>query len=332
MAVIFTGLTLAPGGTATAPTTSTLKVLVLTDSTGAGWRAIIGSDGVASNDAAVSWTSDLRRQLGAEVCVAAFPGQGFNATGNGLVPPLGQTLGYVYLGVARNLAAYDLIICGHGQNDGTGNVTAQITAVVNQLLTGVAGTGTVIMGTPFTGLQKANIQAGIAASTTPARVAFADLSGFTYATTDGLHPDAVSGLAILGPGSAAIIRSTGLPVGALTGSETITTRRSTEPRRRRRSPPCSPYLGTGASSSSGVALSPLTPTHGSTWTGTITGLPTGAALYVESSDDTALTVTQSGTTATLIGVYEYAGSPTIVVQVTPSGGATTPYTFQLTVS
>ena len=206
-AVVFTGLTLGTGAMISAPGTAGLKVLVLTDSTGEGWHALAGSDAVASNDSAGSWIASLREKLGAEVGAVAFAGQGFGATGDGAVPSVGSTLGFVYSGVARDLTQFDAIVVVHGQNDGTNNVVSAITSVANALLAAAPSSTAIVFACPFTGLQKANITAALAACSSPARVAQVDPSGLTYPTTDTLHPNCVAGLGILGPKLGQLVRA-----------------------------------------------------------------------------------------------------------------------------
>ena len=222
-AIVFTGLTLAGGSTVGAPQKASLNGVVFGDSITEGFRNISGTAAtdVIDSDSLRGWAFDLRRQLGAEIGVVGFGGQGWGGGGVGSVPAFGAALGYFYSGAARTFTGLDFVVIAHGENDSTNNVTAQITSALNAIIAAVPSACAIYVLRPFSGKQAANLQAGIAACSAPSRVAYCDTTGTDVTGYDGVHPYASSNLITNGPLVASIIRTAAPSVGAVQSTDIV---------------------------------------------------------------------------------------------------------------
>ena len=209
-AVKFTGLTLASGASVFAPIAAPLNILALGDSITEGYRTVNSSASadVDWSDSTLGWAFMLGELLGAEIGIVGFGGQGWNVGGVGSVPSFPNTYGYLYSGQARAFTpAPNLIVINMGQNDGTNNTVANVTAVLNGLLAACPTTPIAVLE-PFSGNQAANLQSGIAACNAPSRVHYVGTAGWFDATlsTDGLHPLGIANRRTLGPNVAAALQ------------------------------------------------------------------------------------------------------------------------------
>ena len=132
------GITLAQGSSTTLPYAAPWTVAVFGDSIVEGVRTVnqTASNDTDQNDAALGWAYQLGRQMGAEVGVIGFGGQGFTVTGSGNVPIFPTSYSLMSSGVARSTTQVpQLIVINMGTNDPTTtNVTTAATNVLNGLI------------------------------------------------------------------------------------------------------------------------------------------------------------------------------------------------------
>lgn len=208
--VALTGIILDSTKVLSKPGQRPLIGYVFGDSITEGLKSLSSSeDTVNSSNGMQSYASILGPALGAEIGVIGFSGQGFSNQGDGSVPVFGSTYNLIYAGVTRTfLPAPDFIVINQGTNDGSNNTIAAATGVLNGLLAATPSTTKVFVLRPFNGNQASNLQAAIAACTTPARVYYIDTTGFfTSANSgDGLHPYGWENITHIGPAVAGAIR------------------------------------------------------------------------------------------------------------------------------
>lgn len=210
-AVVLTGITLATGGVLSLPTANQLNLLYYGDSITEGVRTVNGTatNDTDRNDASQGWAYRSAELLGAEAGVVGFGATGLITAGSGGVPAITTSYNLLYSGVSRVFTpAPDAIVINEGTNDGVGATTTAVTALLNGLLAATPATTKIIILRPFNGNQAANLQAGIAASTTPARCIYVDTTGyFTTANSfDALHPYGIENITHIAPLVAKAVR------------------------------------------------------------------------------------------------------------------------------
>lgn len=222
-AVKLTGIEVAPSTcTTVAIEQRTLNVLCFGDSITEGVRALNNSstDDTDKNDATQGYAYRLGELLGAEVGVVGFGGLGFNATGSGSVPVLSSSWNLLYTGQARDVATTppDLIVINLATNDSS-SVTAAATTALNAMLAATPSATQIAVMRPFNGNRASELQAAIAACTTPDRVTYIDTTGWfdSADASDSLHPYGYTHVATLGPLLAEAVRTQGL-IGGGAGS------------------------------------------------------------------------------------------------------------------
>ncbi len=210
--LVFTGLTLATGASVAAPLAAPLKLLVFGDSVTEGIRTLgeAATTDPDRNDALSGWAYRLGALLGAEVGVVGFGGLGVTAAGSGNVPALATSWSSLYAGASRSLAAPpDLMVLDIGTNDGTTDITAAMTGLLNALLAACPATPIAVLR-PFNGAEATTLQAAIAASAAPAQVHWIDTTGLLNPALGvdslGLHPSGPNNLAAIAPGLATLLR------------------------------------------------------------------------------------------------------------------------------
>lgn len=209
--VVLTGITLATGGTLSAPSALTKTVWIYGDSITEGQNTIsLASAGneCISDDALTSYAYQQRLLLGAEVAVIGFGGAGVavGANSGSGVPALTATYNFLWSGQARSFTpAPDLIVINYGTNDGVqgvaaGTFQAAFQAVLQGLLGATPSRTLIAVLRPFGGYMASSIQAAIAAVGSP-RVTYVDTTGFfaTADSVDGIHPLGVANLGAIGP-------------------------------------------------------------------------------------------------------------------------------------
>ena len=211
-AVVLTSIALANGGVQSRPAILTRNVLCYGDSITEGYHTVSalaqGSD-TDGSDAALSWACALRRLLGAEIGVVGFGGTGLLNSGQGGVPPVGQSYIQLWSGAARSFSpSPSLIIINEGENDKAANAAtfqAAFQAFLTALLTSVPACPVAVLR-PFSGAQAAAIQAAIQVVGSP-RLHYWDPTGLfdTTLSTDGQHPLGVANLAGIAPGVAGLV-------------------------------------------------------------------------------------------------------------------------------
>lgn len=216
-AVVFNGITLAGGGVqSTVPTAKALKGLFFGDSIFNGVNSLNLStgDSTTRGRASMAYPFLMRDLLDMEVGVVGFGGQGWVTTGGGSVPVFPSTYASLFSGTARVLTGYDAIVINQGQNDVSAATSAQVTTVLNALIAATDRRTKIIILVPLSGRQAANLQAGIAACTAPARVSYVDTTGwFTAANSvDNVHPVGWEHQLSIAPKCAAALRPIIAPV------------------------------------------------------------------------------------------------------------------------
>lgn len=203
-AVKFTGITTSTGGISRAIQRKGLNVLVFGDSITEGVRTIFNSGTYSvGNDATQGWAYNLRENLGAEVGVVGFGGQGYTVLGGQDVPVFPTSYAEIFQDpisgnpIARSFttpAAPDLIFINMGTNDSaatSATVQADAIAVLNGLLAATPAKTMIVQIEPFNASQAAALQAAVAGCSTPSRVFYGDTTGL-YNSVDGsstgLHP------------------------------------------------------------------------------------------------------------------------------------------------
>jgi len=218
--VKFTGATCASTGVTTrAITASTKNILIYGDSITEGYKSLNTNTTPDGSDAEVVWSYLQRRLLGVEVGVVGFGAQGWINGGQGGVPALPTSYNLLWSGVSRSFTAPvpDLVVINMGTND-SADITTVYTTFLNTILA-LNSTTKIAAMLPFSGAHAAQIQAAIAACTTPPRVTYVDTTGWfnTADSSDGLHPYGFSSQTSLAPRLANALR----PI--LTGTGTATT-------------------------------------------------------------------------------------------------------------
>ena len=220
--VVFKGLTLDAGATLVAPLAAPKKLLIYGDSITEGVRTLgeAATNDTDRNDAMMGWAFRLGALLGAEVGVVGFGASGLSVTGSGNVPVLGTSYGLLYGGVSRSFSpAPDMVMFNEGTNDGSTNIVAAMTAVLNGIIAACPSTVVAVLR-PFNGNQVANLQAAIAACSAPASCHYVDTTGF-FNTAYGadslsLHPSGPNDLGLIAPQLATVLRPLLSPTGGTT--------------------------------------------------------------------------------------------------------------------
>ena len=214
-AVVFTGLTLAPGSAVVAPAALPCDILLYGDSVMEGVRTLdsTAASDTDRNDVTAGWSWYVGKALGCEFGIVAFGGSGLTVIGSGGVPPLISSFASIFAGQARTfLPVPSLIVVNDGANDA--NVAAPVfqtvfAATLRAILAATPAASPVAVMRTFLGFQAAPTVAAIRLVDSP-RVRYVDTTGFldkAYGVDDtGLHPSAANDQAMIGPLSAAGLR------------------------------------------------------------------------------------------------------------------------------
>lgn len=210
--VIFTGIGLATGAAVATPLAAPLNLLIYGDSITEGVRTLgeFAANDTDRNDATLGWAHRLGDLLGAEVGIVGFGAQGLAGGGSGNVPALGTSWNLLYAGTARSFTPQpDLILLNIGTNDGATNTTAAMTALLTALIGACPGKPIAVLR-PFNGNQAANLQAAIAACSSPTQCHYINTTGFfapAYGTDSiTLHPAGPNNTARIAPQIATALR------------------------------------------------------------------------------------------------------------------------------
>ena len=211
-AVSLTGILLDAGKILTTVPALPLKILYYGDSITEGVRTVNGTatNDTDRNDASQGWAYRSAEILGAEAGIVGFGATGLVTAGSGGVPAITASYNFLYSGVSRTFATIpDAIIINEGTNDGAAATTTAVTTLLNGLIAATPAATKIIVLRPFNGNQAANLQAGIAACTAPARCFYVDTTGyFTSANSfDATHPYGVENITHIAPLVATAIRS-----------------------------------------------------------------------------------------------------------------------------
>lgn len=215
-AVVFTGLTGNTTITTYPVRPRSMYGLLVGDSIAEGVRVLnrTAEGDTGRNDSRLAWAYPLGDLLGAEVGVVGFGGQGISNAGNGGVPQFSVAAPLMFAGANRDLSspkAPDFIVAHIGTNDSgsaDADVVADTRALLNYWLAGTPSTTRIFVMAGWLQRKATQIQAGIAASTTPARVTYIDTTGWWSPddSSDSLHPYGHVNLTDLAPRVAAAVR------------------------------------------------------------------------------------------------------------------------------
>jgi lysophospholipase L1-like esterase len=178
------------------------------------------------NDASVVYSSALGPLLGSEVGVVGFGATGLSKGGSGNVPALGDSWDYLWEGVPRSfLPRPDLIVFNEGTNDGTADIVAPMTKVLNGLQMACPGVPIAVLqpfSEPFRTYQTDNLRAAIAASGKPHLTHFVNTTGFYDSAYGGsVHPTGPNDIARVAPRIARELRGLLARSVALRGSRVV---------------------------------------------------------------------------------------------------------------
>lgn len=223
-AVILTSVTLANGGALYLPlTTMNKNGMFFGDSITNGDLTVQGTANDAA-DAQAGWAFQIGKLLNSNFGISAFGSTKWIGAGGGNtgIPGLVDSWNLKSYGVARDFGALalDYIVINMGTND-TVDVTSAVTQTLNGMIAATASTCKIIVMRPFNGSHAAQIVAGIAACSTPARVYYLDTTGFlnsAFVDGSGLHPLAFENVSHIVPQVFPLI------AGALGGSPTLAAR------------------------------------------------------------------------------------------------------------
>jgi hypothetical protein len=211
--VSLTGIVLDTGATLTAPLAKPLKGIIYADSIGESTRTLSLTAGVSTDtdqgDARLSWAHRMGRSLNMELSMVCFGGQGWLTPGAGNVPVLGSSFTLNYAGSSRSFASPpDFIGIMMGTND-SGDVTTSATSFLNALALLVPRSTLIMVFCPLNGSHAAQLQAAIAATTTPSRFTYQSTTGWFNSTNsgDGLHPYGIENILHVEPAATAAVRA-----------------------------------------------------------------------------------------------------------------------------
>ena len=211
-AVVFAGLSLAPGASAAAPAALPTRALFFGDSITEGVRTVnaTAARDTDRNDAMMGWAYAQRGLLGVEAGIVGFGGTGLTVTGSGGVPPLPRSYDRILPDVARPAdSGIALVVLNEGTNDvnaAPADVAAGLAHALDGLLSLYPAARIAVLR-PFGGMQAEALQAGIARCADPARVAYIDTAGMfdpAFGVDDSaLHPSGPNSLGRIAPRVAA---------------------------------------------------------------------------------------------------------------------------------
>ena len=215
-AVVFTGFTSPSAVSTRIARTRNLVGMVIGDSITEGIKTRTGTTGTAaSGSSLLAWAYPLGENLGAEIGVVGWSGQGIVNGGGGGVPNFNAAVPYLWSGQARDLTsprAPDFVACHIGTNDGSQTdaaVTAGSRDMFNYLLANTPTTTPILVFPGWLQTKVLAIAAGIAACSAPGRVSLVDTTGWwsTVDSSDNLHPFGYINLSDLAPRAANAIRA-----------------------------------------------------------------------------------------------------------------------------
>jgi hypothetical protein len=192
--VSFTGI--VGGATVASTLIKDLNVLAYGTSITEGVRTIdsTATNDTDRNDSTAGFAFQIGESLGADVGVVGFGGSGLTVTGSGSVPVITSTYNLLWgSGPSRSFTSPipDVIVIEQGTNDGSTSTVAAYTSLLNSLLSATPATTVILCLRPLNGAaQASNIQAAVAACSTPSRVTYVNTAGwFSSAdSSDALHP------------------------------------------------------------------------------------------------------------------------------------------------
>lgn len=191
------------------------NVLVFGDSITEGYKSAKNVTTPDGSDATVVWSYLLGTNLGAEVGVVGFGGQGWSAGGTGGVPAFTSAYANLWSGQARVWTPTpDAIVVNMGENGGA--VQATVQSWITTLLGVIPSTTKVLIMRPFSGSGAAALSAAVTALAN-SRVTYVDTTGWWSSADsgDGQHPWGYASVAKLAPLLASAVRGvvTGVVVG-----------------------------------------------------------------------------------------------------------------------
>ena len=186
-----TGLVLDLGGTVSIPALRTKRMLLYGDSILYGYGVV----SMAGSDVTLALGFNLGAAFNAEVGICAYPGSGYESTGNGNAPRLSSQYNLYSNGVARDVTNQpDYVFVMHGTNGGT--TQADVAAMITNLRA-IYPSAKLFFAVPAGGFARSAITAAVGAQSDTAvylvdlgSVNQAGIAGGGVATRespDGLH-------------------------------------------------------------------------------------------------------------------------------------------------
>lgn len=188
-----------------------LNGMVFGDSITEGYVTLKNISAPAGSDAQMSYAGQLRHFIGAEIGQVGFGSTGWSTAGAGAVPSLPNNYKLLWGGgPSRSFTnpVPDFVLINHGTNDGTTNIQAMATAMINELLTLVPASTMIGIIVPFDQNQKANLTAVVTAINSP-QVKLIDTTGWYNVSDspDGIHPYGGTSKDVLAPKLADALRT-----------------------------------------------------------------------------------------------------------------------------
>lgn len=208
------GITFAAGATTQLPYAAPWTIAVFGDSITEGIRTVnqTAAYDTDQNDATLGWAYLLGSDLGAEIGVIGFGGQGFTVAGSGGVPPFTASYNLMSSAVARSASGQrpQLIVINMGTNDPAAtNIATAATNVLNGLLASYPKTPIALL-VPFNQSHLVDLQTAAASCNQPAQVTVVQTAGLLQPTNGidslGLHPTGPNNLAVIAPRLAASLQ------------------------------------------------------------------------------------------------------------------------------
>lgn len=221
-AVTFTGLTLAAGGTVSAPIAKPKNAIFYGDSITEAIRTVSQTQSNDTDDCDnfMGWANYVADALCCEYGNIGFGGSGLTVVGSGNVPVLGTTFNKIMGSVNRTFTPNpDLIVINIGTNDSGAQasaVTAALVTVLQGLLAATPSSTPIAVLETFGGFQTAALQAAVT-QVASSRVTFVSTAGFLNPAFGidslNLHPSGPNNLGLIGPQVAAALAPIMFPTG-----------------------------------------------------------------------------------------------------------------------
>lgn len=189
------------------------SMLIYGDSITEGTNTLTKSgDATVRNHSQLSYAYQLGEQLGCEVGIVGFGGQGLLKSGAGSVPPVTSTYNLIASGLPRDFSDKpDWVVINQGTNDTASSSDFQTayTNLLNSIISEVGSSSKIFVLIPFNGDYGSSVYINaIANCTNPKQCYFIDTAGMfnTTNSSDGVHPYGYANIGEIAPKLALAIR------------------------------------------------------------------------------------------------------------------------------